>query len=511
MSYILLTGSTGLLGRHLLRDLLVAGEQVVVIVRPCRGEDVASRIEAALQPFERSLGRALPRPVIFSGALELPNLGLDANQISWLNSNCDRILHSAASLAFEKSEYEPHRSNVDGTKNMLSLCKQANIRRLYHISTAFICGLREGRILETEFQEGQQFANIYEETKAEAERLIREAEAIDAYTIFRPSIIVGDSRTGYTSTFHGFYAPLRVLQAIWRMTPAEQLLDVDYLGVLGLSGVERKNIVPVDWVSEAIVKISQREQQANHVYQLTSSHPVSVLDILATFQSVLTSYFKKKLAEDPMAAVGQQQSKSESLDIDSFAEKFADFFSIYKSHWRDDPDFDNTIARSMLPDLPSPVIDNATLLRLCEFALDANFGYPPPKPAPTSFHFGDWLSDRLSNLQDAPSSRRPRNPLFSLICTGPGGGSCTIDGGANGVQSCDRWNALPGTIPNVPWLRTTSSVMESLVAGRTRLDDAIQLGMVATTFEATQQRQLNDFISMSIAPKSDIAAMADRA
>ena len=99
---------------------------------------------------------------------------------------------------------------------MLELCRDLGIRQFHHVSTAYVCGLRSDRCREAELDVGQIFGNDYERSKLEAETMVRQAAYLDRPTIFRPAIIVGDSESGYTSTFHGFYALLKLAHTLAR-------------------------------------------------------------------------------------------------------------------------------------------------------------------------------------------------------------------------------------------------------------------------------------------------------
>ena len=178
MAYYLLTGPTGLLGSYLLRNALEAGRHVAVLIRPSRAESVRARVESVLARVEKANGRILPRPVVIEGNLTRPGLGIDAADVRWIGRHCDAVLHNAANLTFEGvAPGEPWLSNVQGTRELLQLCRATGVRRFHHISTAYVCGRREGRILETELDEGQQFNNDYERSKAAAEKILRRRSA----------------------------------------------------------------------------------------------------------------------------------------------------------------------------------------------------------------------------------------------------------------------------------------------------------------------------------------------
>ncbi|MCH5372712.1 MAG: SDR family oxidoreductase, partial [Planctomycetes bacterium] len=94
-SHILMTGSTGLLGRYLMKDLLLAGIPVATLVRPARRQSAADRMEAIVQTWEEQLGRRLPRPHVLEGDLSDDQLGLDPEGIAWISENCHAVLHNA--------------------------------------------------------------------------------------------------------------------------------------------------------------------------------------------------------------------------------------------------------------------------------------------------------------------------------------------------------------------------------------------------------------------------------
>lgn len=167
--------------------------------------------------WEETLGKRLPRPTVLDGDLTRPFCGLDADARRWVGEHCDELLNNAASLTFRgtRREAEPWLTNVTGTGHVLSLARETGLRHVHHVSTAYVCGLRSGVVREDELDVGQSFVNDYERTKVEGERLVRAAAApvggfLDTATIYRPSIIVGDSTTGWTSTYHGLFAALRL-------------------------------------------------------------------------------------------------------------------------------------------------------------------------------------------------------------------------------------------------------------------------------------------------------------
>ena len=128
--YHLLTGATGLLGSYLLRDFLLAGRRVAVLVRPAKRESAGQRVENLLRHWEVMLEAPLARPVVLEGDLSDADLGLDNRTLGWIERNCESVFHNAASLVFRGDDPagEPYLSNVEGTRRMLELCRCTGIR-----------------------------------------------------------------------------------------------------------------------------------------------------------------------------------------------------------------------------------------------------------------------------------------------------------------------------------------------------------------------------------------------
>ncbi len=267
--YHFLTGSTGLLGSYLLRDCLLRGLRIAVLVRRSRVESATARVETILARWEQKLGCVLPRPVVFDGDICQENLGLGESEQQWVRQNCHTIVHSAASLTFTLDEKtnEPWRSNLEGTRNVVEFAKRTGIVKFHHVSTAYVCGLRTGKILESELDVGQSMGNPYEESKLKSEQLVRQS-GFSQLTVHRPAIIVGDSKTGYTTTYHGFYTPLNVVCMMVDKVPTTEISVIGLLQALGLSGNERKNFVPVDWVSAVMTHILADEKLHGETYHL---------------------------------------------------------------------------------------------------------------------------------------------------------------------------------------------------------------------------------------------------
>ena len=248
MGYLFLTGATGLLGSYLTRDLLAKGTKLALLVRGTKWACARQRVESILESWEKQAGYALPRPVVLEGNLSEPDLGLGPSGIRWARDNCTTFMHNAASLTFQGNgrDTEPYLSNLNGTQNVLDFCRAADIKQFHHVSTAYVCGLRRGKILESELDVGQQHGNDYEISKFESEQMVRAADFLAGLTVYRPGIILGDSRDGYTTTFHGFYVPLKLVSSLIAQTagldvPEEMVVTGIKLASQRLRGILQLN------------------------------------------------------------------------------------------------------------------------------------------------------------------------------------------------------------------------------------------------------------------------------
>ncbi|WP_417850013.1 SDR family oxidoreductase [Thalassoglobus sp.] len=372
MDHLLLTGATGLLGRYLMKDLLSRNIKLAVLVRPSRKSDAESRIEAAMQVWENLLEKKLPRPVVLSGDINRPDLGLSTNEIKWAAENCSSIIHNAASLSFVSTgrDSEPWRSNVDGTAKVLEFCQQAGITQFHHVSTAYVAGLRQGRIYENELNLGQEFANPYEESKVMAEEMIRGTDFIESLTVFRPGIIIGDSQTALTFTYHNFYAVLQLAYTIGHsMTEPNFTGKIDGSRInLNATGDERKNLVPVDWVSEVMSTIVTDPTLHGKTYHLTPRVPITTRLFRDIMEEMVGSY-----------GLGLGVDRPQEENISDLEEMFFKHMEVYQSYWKDDPEYDSSNTQNAVPHLPCPHVDRAMLTKLAEAAIAKGFNWRDPK------------------------------------------------------------------------------------------------------------------------------------
>ena len=272
---VFLTGATGFLGSHLTARLLEEGHHVGVLARSSRNAPAKARVEEVLREVGTSRFENLE---VFEGDLSLPDLGLSAPAKRQIVTSADEVWHCAASLSFQQEERdEIFRMNVDGTRELLEIVKQTSTRRLQHVSTAYIAGDRSDVVLETEIHVGQKFRNAYEESKCQAELLIADEQRLGtiAASVYRPSIVIGDSKSGRVTHFHGVYAFIRglwaALERLRRRMPETALINLP-LRVLGVES-QTLNFVPIDYVVDGMIEISRRRESVGGTYHLANPVP----------------------------------------------------------------------------------------------------------------------------------------------------------------------------------------------------------------------------------------------
>jgi len=418
--YFFLTGGTGLLGRFLIRDLLLRGARLALLVRGTKRESAQERLEGILQHWEQELGHTLPRPVMIEGDLREPELGLTRDSKQWVARHCDQMIHSAASLAFHADgEGEPWRTNYDGTRHMLELCRATKIRRLHYVSTAYVCGLREGTIYETDLDCGQDFRNVYEESKFRAERLVRNAEGIDQLTVYRPAVIAGDSQTGYTNTYHGIYLYLRLMALVVPRQPVGPDGKRMTRLRLPMTGEERRNVIPVDWTSRAMTHLLLSPNSYGHTFHLAPDHCITPREII----EAAYRYFHSSGVE----YVGYQKLDPETYN--DFEREFLPGVTMYNDYESTDPLFDCSNLKRFAGHIPCPAIDEAMLHRFLRFGEDDRWG----KRRSRKPEFDSSVLDMLQSCDSAiDSGDRSKRPRVSLDLVGPGGSQWTVGIGPQG-------------------------------------------------------------------------------
>jgi NAD(P)-dependent dehydrogenase (short-subunit alcohol dehydrogenase family) len=255
------TGATGFIGRHLVERLLAREGEIHVLVRPGSEGKLA-----------RLGGGERIHPV--TGDLAEPYLGLDAAQREALRGIVDHFFHLAAIYDMTADETANALHNVAGTQHAIDLANDLQAEIFHHASSIAVAGAYEGHFTEDMFDEGQSLPSPYHRTKFESEKLVR-SRLNGAWRVYRPSIVVGDSRTGEMDKIDGPYYFFKAIQKARHALP-------EWFPLVGLE-VGWTNIVPVDFVAAAIDHIAHEPALDGQAFHLVNPRPQRAGDVLNTF------------------------------------------------------------------------------------------------------------------------------------------------------------------------------------------------------------------------------------
>ena len=252
---VLITGATGFVGRELLTRYLERSDRAVYAL--VRGEDAAAADDRLRRGLREATGTDIAesdRLVAVPGDVQEPALGLEPDERDRLAAEVSDVIHSAASVSFTLPLDESRAINVEGTRNVVEFAERCaergGLHRLCYVSTAYVAGTHEGEFTEDDLAVGQEFRNSYEQSKFEAERLVRSRARDLPVQIVRPSIVVGERHSGWTGSFNVLYAPLKAFaKGRLPMAPGDPDAPVD--------------VVPVDFVADAIYELSSADDPSD--------------------------------------------------------------------------------------------------------------------------------------------------------------------------------------------------------------------------------------------------------
>lgn len=350
---LFLTGISGTLGSWMAAEALRRGWQVTALMRD---RDLAT----ARRRVERVL--SLAGAGIWSDRVEIVRGDLAGDQF-WPGQeiaglkDITLICHCAACTRFDQAAADlAYRTNVQGTARVLKLAKRWQVG-LIHISTAYICGKREGLAREDKIYTGQSFNNVYEESKCQAEMLVSQwAEQNDLpVTVLRPSIVLGDWHQGRIVHFNTIYHIMRFFEL------AANELAGQKLRVIGRARAS-KNMIPVDYFARAAWTIIERG--ITGTYHLTNPEPISIGGIRDVFAELFNC---------------QQIELIESKDFERcqpnrVERALANVSEYYKPYMHSEPVFDRTNTQKALAGLEVPVMDLDYYRRLLGYARKADWG-----------------------------------------------------------------------------------------------------------------------------------------
>jgi len=258
----LVTGGTGFIGRHLLRQLARRDGTTLVLVRPASRE----RLEA----FIESIGASARLEPVHG---DITQHGLDLGSADQARLKGADIFHLAAVYSLEASEADNQRANVDGTRQVVELARTLGAR-LHHMSSIAVAGSRwKGKFTEDMFDEGQVLDHPYYRTKFDAEKIVRESGL--PFRIYRPGLVIGSSETGVADRIDGPYYGFKLIQRLRNAIPP-------WVPLIGFEGGEL-NVVPIDFAARALDAIAHREGLDGMTFHLTDPAVRSLGDVTNEF------------------------------------------------------------------------------------------------------------------------------------------------------------------------------------------------------------------------------------
>jgi len=261
---VFLTGGTGFLGAQIaLRLMKRKDARVIAFVRADDKPSAERRLRRAWWDWPELRAEVGVRVETVTGDLAAPNLGLDAETHARLVKEVTHIIHSAADMRLNGPIDELRRANVEGTKNIIELARAAHadhgITRYAHISTAYVAGGRRGEVPESDLTDEHGFSSRYELSKFEGEREVQAAKKELPISVFRPGMVIGDSKTGAIRNFNTLYFPLRLfLFGKLRTIPSKPGLKV--------------NMVPVDYVADAVSTLTFKQEAEGLNFHLVAPY-----------------------------------------------------------------------------------------------------------------------------------------------------------------------------------------------------------------------------------------------
>lgn len=245
----LITGFPGFLGERLLPRLLELHPKTEFLCL------VQSRFKDQAQAALLLLGVPSGRAGLVEGDITVEGLGIDAAQRASILARLDSVFHLAAVYDLAVTAEFAHKVNVLGTRHMIAFAKAAkHFSRFHHVSTAYVSGTCEGVFKETDLDRGQGFKNHYESTKFESEMDVVASGL--PYSVYRPGVVWGDSRTGETAKFDGPYSVMGAME------------KVPFVFIDGPKDATM-NVVPVDYVIEGLARLSASPISLGKTYNLT--------------------------------------------------------------------------------------------------------------------------------------------------------------------------------------------------------------------------------------------------
>lgn len=281
---IFVTGFPGFIAERLVKRLARRDTQFFLLVQKPFVEKAMREVEE----IARNTNAPPENFALIEGDITRGNLGISEEDLRIIQAEATDVHHLAAVYDLAVKKEIAFQVNVEGTRHVNEFVKTLpNLRRYNYVSTCYVAGRRKGEILESELEHGAGFRNFYEETKYLAETEVERLKNEVPTTIYRPAVVVGDSETGETAKYDGIYSLIHYLRK------APNLLRFVNVG----NSAVKLNLVPVDFVVEAIAALSTDERAIGATVALADPNPLTTEELFDAISEALTS--KKSVVKPP--------------------------------------------------------------------------------------------------------------------------------------------------------------------------------------------------------------------
>ena len=285
---IFLTGFPGFIAGRLVERLAREDTQFFILVQP----QFVEKASEAIERIAKQTAAPLENFALIEGDITQLQLGISDEDLATIRDETTSVFHLAAAYDLAIDKATATRVNLEGTRNVNELVRSLpHLRRYNYVSTCYVAGKRKGRVLESELEHHAGFRNFYEETKYLAEMEVEKLKADLPVTIFRPSVVVGDSKTGETAKYDGIYYLIQYLRK------APGLLRLVNVG----NNQVKLNLVPVDFVVEGIVALASDENTVGKTIALADPSPLTTAELFNVIAETLTK--KRSVIAPPPAVV----------------------------------------------------------------------------------------------------------------------------------------------------------------------------------------------------------------
>jgi nucleoside-diphosphate-sugar epimerase len=350
---ILITGSTGFIGRHVTHRVYQAGRRVIALARTAGGIPARKRVESILGIPAGGNGLE-----VIDSDLTQPGAGLTSSELGWLRANVQTVIHCAGDTSFFPRATAASRAIfIDAPLALLQALIPGRLERWCQISTAFVCGRRCGAVFESEGAVGQEFHNPYEEIKLQSEIALTQScrrLGIDL-RILRPSVVIGtESSTQGGSPSSLLYQFIRLAAALAGRGKAEAAVRIQGRPAAHF------NIVPIEYVSAAIEVLSEQPGAAGGTFHLVVSQPPT--------QEAILQMIASRLAVNGLRVIDERCEPM--CDPSSLENRVARMLAPYREYLEQDVSFDDSAARSLLKPIgvSCPRLDQASVNELVHLA-----------------------------------------------------------------------------------------------------------------------------------------------